>query len=98
VLTLLAHKGVHRVPVVDRETGRITKLITQSAVTKWLIKHPEAVSVLGDETVGHSSMGLCNVLTLNSEAPAVRALEILASSKLSGVCHSVLILLLISSC
>ena len=36
VLELLAHRGVHRVPVVDRATGRITKLITQSAITKWL--------------------------------------------------------------
>ncbi len=83
---MLAHKGVHRVPVIDRETGRITKLITQSAVTKWLTQHAEAMSVFGTETVGHSGMGLCNVLTLSTEAPVLRALELLASSKLSGVC------------
>ena len=36
VLELLAHRGVHRVPVLDRASGKITKLITQSAITKWL--------------------------------------------------------------
>jgi len=85
VLSLLAHRGVHRVPVIDRTSGCITKLITQSAVTKWFTRHPEALAVFGDETVGHSSMGLCNVLTISSESPAIRALELLASSKLSGI-------------
>ena len=37
VLELLGHRGVHRVPIIDRASGRIVKLITQSAVSKWLV-------------------------------------------------------------
>jgi hypothetical protein len=32
----LGQKAVHRVPVIDRATGKVTKLITQSAVVKFL--------------------------------------------------------------
>jgi CBS domain-containing protein len=35
VLSILGRHSVHRVPVLSRETGKITKLITQSAVVKW---------------------------------------------------------------
>ena len=99
VLELLAHRGVHRVPVLDRATGRITKLITQSAITKWLahvcaalrhspphpLQNPSSLDVLHADSVSETKLGLCDVLTVSSDAPAIRALELLVKSKLSGV-------------
>ena len=48
-------------------------------------QHQDALGAVLSETVGTSGLGLCDVITVQSDAPALTALDLIVKHKLSGV-------------
>eukprot|EP00042_Codosiga_hollandica_P034180 m.238002 g.238002 ORF g.238002 m.238002 type:complete len:323 (-) comp54343_c1_seq4:158-1126(-) len=85
VLEILGRHAVHRVPVVDRASGRVTRLITQSAVVKYLAKNLNELQPLSENTVASTSLGLKTVFSVACDAPVLQAFETLVANKITGV-------------
>lgn len=85
VLDCLGNKGLHRVAVVDLKTGSVVKIISQSAVMKFLVAHPEALACLQAPTVASSGIGLKHVVAVAAEAPVLDGLKLLQQHHLSGL-------------
>eukprot|EP00045_Choanoeca_perplexa_P008301 m.76580 g.76580 ORF g.76580 m.76580 type:complete len:326 (+) comp14439_c0_seq1:1474-2451(+) len=84
-LELLSTKGLKRLPVADLETGLVTKLISQSALNRYLLKHPDAYSSFGEDTVGQISSFHKAVVSVSSNAPALRAFELMMKHDVSAI-------------
>lgn len=85
VLEILGIKGVKRVAVQDAVSGRITKLITQSSIVKFILSHENALSPLGEDTIEHAGLGIKNVKCVSLTAPAIRAFEIMEAKHFSSI-------------
>eukprot|EP00049_Salpingoeca_infusionum_P012995 m.241569 g.241569 ORF g.241569 m.241569 type:complete len:367 (+) comp15327_c0_seq5:116-1216(+) len=78
-------KGVKRLAVVDSVSGKVTKYITQSGLGRVLQEHEDAVSGFGTETIHSKKLGFIDVKTVNQDAPAVRAFELMEKFKVGGI-------------
>ena len=61
VLEVLAamKKGASRVPVMNERDGKITKIISQSSIVKWLAEHSEEMNkALIEKSIGDTNIGL----------------------------------------
>ncbi|EGD81208.1 hypothetical protein PTSG_11243 [Salpingoeca rosetta] len=85
VIEILGIKGVKRVAVQDAVSGRITKLITQSSIVKYILTHDGSLSPLGDTTLEEAGLGLKTVKTVSLTSPAVRAFEIMETHHISSI-------------
>eukprot|EP00056_Hartaetosiga_gracilis_P003438 m.63696 g.63696 ORF g.63696 m.63696 type:complete len:251 (-) comp11454_c1_seq8:30-782(-) len=87
VLTLMSEKNVKRVAVIDPVSHKIVKLITQSSITKMLIKdHEEVLKLLGNATVASTNMGFIDDMkTVSSTAAAVNAFEAMDKYSISAI-------------
>eukprot|EP00051_Salpingoeca_urceolata_P026321 m.476868 g.476868 ORF g.476868 m.476868 type:complete len:313 (-) comp20684_c0_seq1:154-1092(-) len=84
VLRLLSD-GLHRVPVVN-DKGKIVKIVSQSAVTKFLEQHASSglLKTCGSKTVAESDLGRQDVVTISQNDPAIGAIKLLLEKEISG--------------
>lgn len=81
---LLAEHKCHRVPLCDPKTSRVSHIISQSALVKFLSHKTDAdllSETLADSTLYYKK----DVVTVKETAPAWEAFGILDSKRLSGI-------------
>ncbi|KAK9831404.1 hypothetical protein WJX81_001860 [Elliptochloris bilobata] len=75
---------VHRIALYDRQI-RITHIISQSDIARFLLEHRERLGDLGDATVESLGWAAQAVITVTPETPAVVALALMAEKGISGL-------------
>lgn len=84
MIELLAKHNVHRVPVIDHQ-GRVTNLITQSALVAYLAAHLDKLGNIREQTVGALTLGHKSVVTASVNLRAIDAFKIMTQHGVSGV-------------
>eukprot|EP00730_Choanoeca_flexa_P016291 TRINITY_DN7665_c0_g1_i2.p1 TRINITY_DN7665_c0_g1~~TRINITY_DN7665_c0_g1_i2.p1 ORF type:complete len:346 (+),score=101.82 TRINITY_DN7665_c0_g1_i2:64-1101(+) len=84
-LELLGNKGLKRLPVVDLETGKVAKLISQSTLNRYLLQHEAAYASFGQDTVGQIAHFHKDVISVAMNAPALRAFELIMKHDISAI-------------
>eukprot|EP00055_Hartaetosiga_balthica_P014610 m.80946 g.80946 ORF g.80946 m.80946 type:complete len:322 (+) comp8638_c2_seq4:85-1050(+) len=87
VLTMLSEKRVKRVTVIDPVSHKVVKIVTQSSITKLLLKdHEEVLDLLGNATVATTNMGFIDdVKSVSICAAAINAFEAMDKFSISAV-------------
>lgn len=79
-------EGVHRVPVIDPETGKIIKIISQSDILNFLSRNADVIGPVVDRTL--DELGIArreSIVAVPASASPIRAFELMAEHKLSGL-------------
>jgi len=84
VLSLLAHK-CRRVAVLSRTTGRVSKIISQSAVVALLYEHMRTLGDIVPETPLTTGWGLKPVFSIGEDSPARDAFKMMVEHGISAV-------------
>ncbi|GAM18631.1 hypothetical protein SAMD00019534_018060 [Acytostelium subglobosum LB1] len=86
--TLLLKYKIHRLPVVDKkETNSILHILTHSRILAFMMKSlPDLPTYLLSCTLGSLGIGTFEkVVTVHTETPLIKVLELLAEKKISAV-------------
>lgn len=88
IIALLATKA-RRIPVIDKKTGKVCKIITQSAVVHELYRHIVASGERAPkelhETPKTTGIGTKNVITINENEPAIKAFDLMLENNISAI-------------
>ena len=76
---------VHRVPVIDETTRRCVYIISQSSIINFLIQRKALFKDEWKQSIASLSLGLCQVISITTEATAWTAFKLLEVSNVSGV-------------
>jgi CBS domain-containing protein len=76
---------VHRVPVLDEGSKKCVYIISQSSIISFLIQHKAAFRDEWKQSIASLSLGLCQVISITTEATAWTAFKLLEVSGVSGV-------------
>ena len=76
---------VHRVPVIDESTRRCVYIISQSSIINFLIQHKALFRDEWKQSIASLSLGLCQVISISTDATAWTAFKLLEVSNVSGV-------------
>lgn len=92
VLKVCAQRHCHRVPIVDKETGRCVKLLSQSALVKFLVEHlladnkSASIKKYFNRTLEEAKFPYKKeVMTAPDTATAREVFELMDSHRLSGI-------------
>jgi len=82
--------GVHRVPIVDPGQEKITNMLSQSDMLRFLHANPQLLSSINDKTVAELSLGSVEdksseVIKVDKKTPALDAFKLILKHKLSAV-------------
>jgi CBS domain-containing protein len=64
---------------------KIEKVLTQSAVLAWVVKHKHELGPVLTKTVSELNLGIKPVVSITPDAPAIEALKLMAKYKVSAV-------------
>lgn len=76
---------VHRMPIVDENTGRVIKIVSQSMITAFLASHLDELGLEAFQTVEATGLGLKPVVSARGDRPAIEAFEEIDNHGLSGL-------------
>lgn len=85
VVTTLGSIGVHRVPVVDKATGRVVDIISQSTVIGIVQKNAEKLAGLLGKTVNETQIGSRPVMPVNANDTAIAVFQEMSRRDRSGM-------------
>lgn len=85
IFTLLADQGLHRITVVDPLSHKISKIISQSNITSFLMKHPAVLAPLKGITVEASNFFKSPVVSVKESDLVIEAFYLMRDNKLSGI-------------
>lgn len=75
---------LHRLPVVDAQ-GKCVSIISQSSIVQFLHLHRDEVKGELAQTIGQLQVGMCKVISVNSDASAWQAFKTLEVNGVSGI-------------
>jgi len=84
VIEVMAKHKVHRVPLIDHQ-GRVSNLITQSAIVSYLAMHLPELGPITEKTVAEFLPGHKEVITVDINARAIEAFKSMVEHKVSAV-------------
>jgi CBS domain-containing protein len=76
---------LHRVPIVDEKTGKCVSILSQSLLIQFLNANKDELKEELRQTVGQLQLGLCKVVSVNSDASAWTAFKTLEVNSVSGI-------------
>ena len=76
---------LHRVPIVDSESGKCIYILSQSLLISFLSAHRDLLRDELRQTVGALGLGLCRVVSVASDASAWQAFKVLEINAVSGI-------------
>ncbi|SPQ96905.1 unnamed protein product (mitochondrion) [Plasmodiophora brassicae] len=86
VASRLAQREVHRVPVVDKATGEMVALITQSALVQWVVDNKALLGdVLRHPLKDIGPLGTSPVVSVCATSPVLDAFKLMDEHKISAV-------------
>jgi len=77
--------SLHRVAVVDTETGKLFNLVTQSQVISWLHKNLSIIGGIQNKPLGECASLLKTVISVEEQQLAFDAFKLLTQKNISGV-------------
>jgi len=83
-VNLMANNHVQRIPVLDYE-GRITNLLTQSAVIDYLAKHVDQLGPSIQKTLKELNFERKPVISIDHNKRAIDAFRLMAENRISGL-------------
>lgn len=86
VAKLLAKPGVHRVPVVDSQTGEVVQIISQSSFIQLFFKHlKNELAHDGAKSIEELSLGTSPVITVKTTNKTIDVFRLLDNTKRTAV-------------
>jgi len=76
---------LHRVPIVDEQTGKCISILSQSLLIQFLAAHRDELKDELRQTIGSLQLGLCKVVSVASDASAWAAFKVLEINAVSGI-------------
>lgn len=76
---------LHRVPVVDADTGKCVSIISQSSLVHFLQSHREDTKSELSQSIASLGLGLCRVISVASDVSAWQAFKTLEVNSVSGI-------------
>jgi len=86
VMLIIGKFGVHRLPVVSDDGERIVNIITQSAVTDFLVKHESAVKAVTSKTLNELGLSMpSTVYSVKGDDTLQTAIAMLRDHRVSAL-------------
>jgi len=85
VANILKQRHVHRVPVVNQETGKCVQIISQSLILQFLATNLEQLTEDCKQSLEEVNLGFCDVVTVGSHEKAFAAFQIIDKTHYSGI-------------
>jgi len=85
VANILKQSHVHRVPVVNQETGKCVHIISQSLILQFLAAHQETLAEDCKQSLEEINLGFCEVVTVGAHEKAFSAFQIIDKTRFSGI-------------
>jgi len=85
VASVLRIRGVHRVPVIDPETGKCIHIISQSVILNFISSQRETLAEDCKQTLEEINLGFAEVITVGAHEKAFAAFETIDKTHYSGI-------------
>jgi CBS-domain-containing membrane protein len=84
IVKKLSH-SLHRVPIVDPKSHKLTNVVTQSTIVRLLNQNPDMMGDLATMTIADLGLGVEPVVTVGLEDRTIDAFKVIVDSKVSAV-------------
>lgn len=85
VANILKQRNIHRVPVVNQETGKCVQIISQSLLLKFIASSKDTIADDLKQTIEEVNIGLGDVVCVGAHEKAFTAFQLIDKTHFSGI-------------